>query len=62
MSGREFKTTNEVRGDVSIWRQGFVNALIQWDQQVRDSLSLWGRRERSAYLFGREFGGNLTGV
>ena len=32
----------------------FVDELINWDQQVRNKLSSWGRRERSAYLFGRE--------
>ena len=48
------KTTIGVNGQLSKWRQTFVNGLIQWDQQVRNKLSSWERRERSAYLFGRE--------
>lgn len=48
------KTTKQNRGQESLWRQNFVTSLVQWDQQVRIKLSSWGRRERSAYLFGRE--------
>ena len=44
----------ELEGQVPKWRHLFVNDLIPWDQQVRVRLSSWGRRERSAYLFGRE--------
>jgi hypothetical protein len=50
----QLRTTINNKGQVPEWRQHFVEELIQWDQQVRNRLLSWGRRERSAYLFGRE--------
>jgi hypothetical protein len=50
----ELRITINNKGQVSEWRRHFVDQLIQWDEQVRNRLPSWGRRERSAYLFGRE--------
>jgi hypothetical protein len=50
----QLKAAIKYKGEVPEWRHNFVDKLIPWDEQVRDKLSSWGRRERSAYLFGRE--------